>query len=75
MVEDNKLDLYGDLYSKMLAEGDGYYFYGYESPSTFDFDPELQSKFNEAATALEAFKECLEERIMSEGGSPEDYEV
>jgi len=73
--EETKLDQYGTLYSKMLNEGDGYYFYGYESSSTFDFDPELKIKFDLAAEHLEAFKELLEERIMGEGGNPEDYEI
>lgn len=73
--DETKLDQYGTLYSKMLNEGDGYYFYGYESESTFDFDPELRAKFMTARDSLEIFKECLEERILAEGGSPEDYEI
>lgn len=73
--EETKLDQYGTLYSKMLNEGDGYYFYGYESASSFSFDPELKARFEMARDSLESFKELLEERILGEGGNPEDYEV
>jgi len=73
--ENEKLETYGNIYSAMLAEGDGYYFYGYESGSSFDFDPELQTLFNEASEGIETFKQALEEKIIKEGGDPSDYEV
>jgi len=73
--EETKLDQYGNLYSAMLNEGDGYYFYGYESDSTYSFDPELQARFQMARDSLESFKELLEERIIGEGGDPADYEI
>ena len=75
MDDDNKLEQYCQLYSAMLTEGDGYYFYGYESESSYDFDPALQTKFAMARDYLEEFKEALEERIIQAGGNPEDYEV
>lgn len=75
MEEETKLEQYGEIYSAMCIEGDGYYFYGYASPGSFDFDQELRTKFEQAANALEEFKELLEERIIGEGGSPEDYEA
>ena len=76
MAEENeKLEKYGNIYSVMLMEGDGYYFYGYESSSNLEFDPELQILFDKASEGIESFKQALEDRILKEGGSPEDYEV
>jgi hypothetical protein len=59
----------------MLVEGDGYYFYGYESSETFEFDPDLQLAFDMAVDTIEKFKQQLEQKIINEGGSPEDYEA
>jgi hypothetical protein len=73
--ENEKLENYGDTYSKMLTEGDGYYFYGYESEENFDFDEELKVKFIEARDSVESFKQLLESKIINEGGNPEDYEI
>jgi hypothetical protein len=69
------LEKYGEIYTSMLVEGDGYYFYGYESSETFEFDPDLQLAFDMAVDTIEKFKQQLEQKIINEGGSPEDYEA
>lgn len=75
MNEEELLAKYGNIFSVMCNEGDGYYFYGYESEGTFDFDKDLKSAFILANTNIELFKKLLEKRITDNGGLPEDYEV
>jgi hypothetical protein len=72
---EDKLEKYGNIYQTMLNEGDGYYFYGYESAKTFDFDEDLKTAFTAASTNLEAFKKLLEKKIIENGGNLEDWEI
>lgn len=74
-MNEKKLEKYGDLYWAMTNEGDGYYFYGYESSNTYDFDPELKTLFDNATSSIEKFKQKLEDRITKNGGEPSDYQA
>lgn len=68
------LEFYGEIKFKSGSEGEGYYVMNYESPSTFDGDPELKAKFIDAKNAINRFYGLLNERIVELGGDPDEYE-
>lgn len=76
---DNKneklIQKYGEMNLTLQMEGDGYYFWGYESLSTFKDDPDLKAAFEKAYDGINEFKTLLEKKITDAGGEPSEWEA
>jgi hypothetical protein len=72
-MDNDKLEQYGNVYSKIGWEG-GTGIFSYGNPGC-DFDPELNEAFEKAQAAVDAFENMLESKIEALGGSTEDFEV
>lgn len=72
-TNDTEIEKWGELKLVMETEGDGYFFYGYGLPSEFMDDDETEKLFNEAEKAIDRFKTFVEQKIIDNGGDPEDW--
>ncbi len=75
MTDQEKLQRFGDIQTKMNSEGVGYYILEYASPEEFDFEGPLEDRFLDARDSLDEFISYVNDRIKELGGNPEDYDV
>ena len=74
-INKKKLQKYGEINLKLTQEGDGYYFWGYESLENFNFNEDLKKAFKKASDGINNFKSIVEKNIIEAGGEPEEWEM
>lgn len=72
---EQQIEFWGELKQTLENEGDGYFFYGYGLPSEYSEDTELLTLFSEAENSVNNFKNYIEQKIIDNGGDPEDWEM
>lgn len=75
MTDAEKLQEYGDIYTKIQWEGGTGGIFDWGNPVDAELDSELSNEFDTAANAVAKFDELLKARIEELGGNTEDYEA